>query len=380
MSLDVHVQTHLKKAARINLGSFYTPSKYVELVKDWLLHYGLQSGNVVLDSSCGYGAFFELQQALPKNRYVGNDSDAVAVQAVKEIFPQIQTFQKNALQKISRKSFEISDDETLIVVGNPPYNDVTSQINQKIKQNSLRIDSDVKTRDLGLSFLLSYEKLQADFAAILHPLSYLIKKSNFHAAEKFFGNYALIEHVIFDSREFAGTSKSNGFPVIVAFYKRAEGCGLCFDAVRKMKFQTVGGEKFSIAGWDYVSDLIEKYPGKKRYAPEILFYTLRDINALKRSRTFLTERMANAIDVDPEKLPYYCYIDCFKRFAEIPYWMGNFDVPFDEKTFGEVADACEIVSAHYHPNLFKAPDGNFATAEQKVRNYIRRILTKGITE
>lgn len=40
-------------------------------------------------------------------------------------------------------------------------------------------DEDLFDRDLGVSFLKSYNKLKADVICILHLLSYLIKKTNF---------------------------------------------------------------------------------------------------------------------------------------------------------------------------------------------------------
>ena len=71
--MDLHIQSHLNDKGRVNLGSFYTPFRYVLLIKDWLIKHKIDSGNIVLDSSCGYGAFFELEQFLPNNQYIGND-------------------------------------------------------------------------------------------------------------------------------------------------------------------------------------------------------------------------------------------------------------------------------------------------------------------
>lgn len=372
--MDIHTQSHLDGAERINLGSFYTPKKYVSLVGEWLVRHGISSGSAVLDSSCGYGAFFELRESLSGNRYLGNDTDEVALRTVQRFFPDVETFCENALIGVSRKKFGVRNGESLVVVGNPPYNDVTSQINRSVKRGELPVDADLKSRDLGISFLKSYDKLEADYAAILHPLSYLIKKANFKAAGAFFENYSLLEHIVFDSREFAGTSKTSGFPVIVALYGRTPGRGIRFDDVWKIRFRTVEGTAFSLSDWDYVSDFVEKYPGKKRYSPEILFYTLRDINALKRSRTFLADRIANAVDVAPEKLPYYCYVDCFKKFGNVPYWMGNFDVPFDKETFGNVADDVVRVSKSLHPEIFERPSGNIDEAEKRVAAYVRKVL------
>lgn len=372
--MNIHVQNHLSSSGRVNLGSFYTPYKYVLLVRDWLEKYGLTTGKTVLDSSCGYGAFFELQEHLPKNRYIGNDIDSLAVNKVAEVFPKVQTFNKNALVSVSRERYGIKESDCLVIVGNPPYNDVTSQINQKIKTSGMEIDADIRTRDLGLSSLLSYNKLAADYVAVLHPLSYLIKRQNFSAARNFFANYRMLEHAVFNSQEFANTSKTTGFPVIVALYRREPSAGLSYDAVYKMPFKTVEGKIFSLADFDYVADFIQKYPHKERYEPEILYYTLRDINALKRSRTFIKERSANAVDVNPEKLPFYCYLDCFKRYANVPYYMGNFDVPFDKETFPKIEKAVVAVSKFRHPEVFGKCPKPSAAEESAVKEYIDEIL------
>ena len=371
-----NVSCHLGVVGRVNLGSFYTPSIYVRLVSKWLLSHGIGKGWTIADLSCGYGAFFELSdvEGLHECRYVGNDIDHEAVEKARTLFPCVHWSELNALVDVSRAKFGIGDDERLVVVGNPPYNDVTSQINQKIKTNGQAIDPDLKTRDLGMSSLLAYDKIAAEYVVVLHPLSYLIKKSNFLATQKFFGNYKLLEHIVFSSQEFAGTSKLAGFPVIVAMYKRAEGKGLAYDDVVKTWFSTVEGTRFSLSGFDYVTDEIDKYPGRSRYTPEILFYTMRDINALRRSRTFIRERIANAIDVNPDKLAYYCYIDCFKQYAEVPYYLGNFNVPFVREDFSSVLNDVKRIAMHNHPEVFgdcEAPDDDAVT---RVKAYIEKSI------
>jgi SAM-dependent methyltransferase len=372
-----NVSRHLGVVGRVNLGSFYTPSKYVRIVSEWLLLHGIGTGWTIADLSCGYGAFFELGdvEGLHECRYIGNDIDHEAVEQARVLFPNVQWFEHNALADVSREKFGIGDEEKLVVVGNPPYNDVTSQINQKIKVNTLPIDSDLKTRDLGMSSLLAYNKLAAEYVIVLHPLSYLIKKSNFTATNDFFSNYKLLEHIVFSSQEFAGTSKTASFPVIVAMYKREVGKGLSYKDIVKMWFRTVDGASFSLSGFDYVTDEIDKYPGKKRHSPEILFYTMRDINALRRSRTFIPERIANAIDVDPEKLAYYCYIDCFKRYAEVPYYLGNFNVPFVRAEFASVSNEVMMVSMHNHPEIFGSRERPSAKVVEKVKSYIAKSIS-----
>ncbi len=375
-SKKINVSHHLGVVGRVNLGSFYTPAKYVKLVGDWLLNEGIGKGWTIADLSCGYGAFFELSEVegLCDCRFVGNDIDPVAVEKAQTYFTNITWSIRNVLKDVSRQSFGFSDDEKLVIVGNPPYNDVTSQANQKIKTDDVSMDSDIKTRDLGMSSLLAYNKLKAEYVAVLHPLSYLIKKTNFKATQKFFSNYEIVQHIVFPSSEFVGTSKTSSFPVIVALYRRSEGKGLSYDDVQKMWFQTVEGEKFSLSGFDFITDEIDKYPSNKRYKPEILFYTLRDINALQRSRTFIKERMANAVDVNPTKLAYYCYIDCFKRYATIPYYLGNFNVPFICSEFASISNDVVTLSKSEHPEIFGQVNELNNETKNRIKQYIMRSI------
>ena len=257
---------HLNAQERILQGSFYTPAKYVQLVGEWLREHGLTSDCAILDPSCGYGAFFDLATQFPENRFIGNDIDEAAVSQVASQFPKVKTFRKNALAGVSREMYDISTDETLVIVGNPPYNDTTSQYQGKLKQTTKPLmDADVKSRDLGLSSLLAYNKLKADYVAILHPLAYLVKKANFQAAGAFFTNYQLLHHVVFSSQEFAGTSKAAGFPVIVGFYERLPNYGLGYDDVRQMNFTTVEGKSFSLGQFRYASEFVRKYPSHQHY-------------------------------------------------------------------------------------------------------------------
>lgn len=82
------------------------------------------------------------------------------------------------------------------------------------------MDTDVQTRDLGMSFLLSYNKLNADCVCVLHPLSYLIKRSNFKLLSNFSKNYKLIDGVIISSGAFSDNSKSIQFPILIGLYRK----------------------------------------------------------------------------------------------------------------------------------------------------------------
>ena len=354
-TMGTGVPSHLGSEERVLLGSYYTPRKYVDLVGEWLKGI-LGEGDVILDPSCGYGAFFQLAPSFPRARFVGNDIDLGALAQARRDFPLVEFHAFNALSRISRRRYGVGGGEIMAIVGNPPYNDTTSLIGRRLKKSSgCSMDEDVRTRDLGLSSLLAYDKLQADWVAVLHPLRYLIKKANHKTCGRFFGNYRLCRHLVFSSQEFAGTSKAVGFPVLVALYKRSPGEGMPYDEVRKTRFHTVEGDSFCLAEMEFVSDCVNKYPNAIDASPRFsgyYFYTLRDINALRRCRTFLPGKCANAVAIPREKLPYYHYIDCFKHLAEAPYWAGNLDIPFQKKGFPAIADIAAKYSKSLHPEVF----------------------------
>lgn len=375
--------SHLSFADQVNRGAFYTPDRYVALVGEWLVKHGVATDCTILEPSCGYGAFFALNRWMPDARFIGNDIDPGAVVIAKTRFPFIEIRNVNALLDVSRAQYGLLPDERLCIVGNPPWNDTTSQIRQSIKTARTPMDPDVASRDLGLSSLLAYAKLRADFVAVLHPLSYLVKKPNFNAARSFFGNYSMLECLVFSSQRFSDTSRASGFPVIVALYSRTPGSGLRYEDIVTRTFETEEGDTFRLCDRDYIDSFANKYPTTERYSPEILFYTMRDVNALARSRTFITERCANAVDVDPAKLDWYCYVDVFKSIASTPYWMGNLNVPLVASDFPAVAQSFRRISLYNHPEVFgprPAPsESDWAVARAYIRDTIsfRPHITKG---
>ena len=151
-------QKHLNHTDTVNLGSYYTPEIIVDLA------YSILQKNVpnikdfiILDSSCGYGSFLTKKNIA--KRLVGADIDKEAISEAKKIITDVNFIYKNSLVSVCRKNLMIKDNEKLITIGNPPYNDITSIIRNSIKDVSAqnKIDSDIKTRDLGMSFLLSYD-------------------------------------------------------------------------------------------------------------------------------------------------------------------------------------------------------------------------------
>jgi type I restriction-modification system DNA methylase subunit len=149
-------QKHLNHIDTINLGSYYTPEVIVDLAYS-ILQKNIQSIKdfTILDSSCGYGSFLTKKNIA--KRLVGTDIDQKAIFEAKKRINDVNFICHNSLINVCRKNLAIKNEEKLIAVGNPPYNDTTSIIRSSIKDVSVqnKIDPDIKTRDLGMSFLLS---------------------------------------------------------------------------------------------------------------------------------------------------------------------------------------------------------------------------------
>jgi hypothetical protein len=372
---------HLSHSQKTNFGSFYTPPHIVRLV------YGILARNidvdVVLEPACGYGAFFAEKFPQENVRFIGADIDSIALSVASKKFSNVKFKKINMLSKISRSKFGIRESEKLAIVGNPPYNDVTSQVKSKIKAEPCKIDDKIKTRDLGLSFMLAFAELKPDCIAVLHPLSYLIKKANFETLRPLMQSYELLDAVVFNSQEFTGTSKTNGFPIAAAVYAKSER-GMNYEQIIKRKFKTLEKQEFSISDFDYICKYIPKYPSRYSKTGDFKFFTMRDINALKRSRTFIEEDTVNTIYIPQEKLPYYCYIDIFKDIAQkLPYYFGNLDVPFDKNNFEKLKEDFFSLSLAKHPEIFAdkfpVPESEcINSAKTRVQNYFNNLF-KGIS-
>ena len=135
--------------------------------------------------------------------------DKKAIEVAKKHTKNCKFFNHNSLKDVGRNQYELNEKDKLIIVGNPPYNDTTSIVRKKMKTEICTPDSDLKHRDIGISFLRSYNKLNPDYICVLHPLSYLIKETNFKSLKDFKDNYKLIDGVIIGSFEFELTSKKS---------------------------------------------------------------------------------------------------------------------------------------------------------------------------
>ena len=370
-------QNHLQHSEKINLGAFYTPLKYVQIVWN-LIEPFLNQNSVIFDSSCGYGNFFINNT---KNYSLkANDIDATASKIAKNNFSHLEIFNKNALYNVSREQFNINKNQHLVIIGNPPYNDTTSIIKNHLKQHNLPIDNVIKSRDYGISFLLSYAKLNADIVCVLHPLSYLIKKSNFNLLKDFTNNYQLIDGIVIDSSTFKETSRSISFPIIIGLYLKNKN-GMNYDYIKNFTFKTFNNKSFTLQKFDFISNYITKYP-LKNSSPnkdDILFWTMRDINALKRNKTFVKNFCYNTIIVDKKKLEYYIYVDVFKQFSNlIPYYFGNLDVFINHQYFQEYKHffLTECLARNNFLQNFINTDANISKLEatKKIQQYFEQIV------
>jgi len=346
-------QCHLEYRDRINLGSYYTKNELVSLVYS-LLRKNVRGfkDHVLIDTSCGYGSFFH-QKDLP-SRKIGADIDANAIEKAAINNTGVSFFCQNSLADVSRANYQLSEKDKIIIVGNPPYNDTTSIIRKSLKQDIKSIDADLKTRDLGISFLLSYNKLNSDYICVLHPLSYLIKKANFTLLKPFVENYKLIDSVVISSFEFSETSRGTPFPIVIALYRRDD-AGMSYNFIENYNFKTKEGKSFRLSSFDSIAHYLSKYPNGRYVNPHdavAKFWTMRDINALKRSRTFIQETTTNTVFVTPQKLDYYCYVDIFKKYIQhVPYYFGNCDVMIDREGFGMIRDEFRYLSLRQHPQI-----------------------------
>ena len=366
-------QRHLDRRERVNLGSYYTPRECVEIAESLLAPH-IARDTVLLDSACGYGSFLG---NLLAETIVGADIDPHAVAEAAHLRPEATVLRRNALVDVCRESYGISESRRLAVVGNPPYNDRTSQIRRGIKQDFGEMDEGLCKRDLGLSFLTSYARLRADVVCILHPLSYLIKEANFRLLKEFSDAYELRDGVMISSAVFEENSVATHFPILIALYVRSSR-GMSYESVARFRFQTADGQVLRLADYDFLPKYVRKYPRRNAVVDRdaLFFYPLRDINALKRNRTFVCSHRPNLVVVDKRHLDYYIYIDVFKRnLHRLPWYYGNCDVFIDRLLFAEYRSAFVRDAVEHHPFL-EAHVGKPAATGLEVGGYFDALLSE----
>jgi hypothetical protein len=379
ISPKIEDQKHLNYTDTINLGAYYTNFDSVKIVYNFL---NTNIKNIkdytIIDTSCGYGSFLEYNNIDVK--YIGADIDIKAIEiAKKKHHKNTNFFNINALLNVERKNYGLNIDDRIIIVGNPPYNDTTSMVRNSVKILPMEVDSDLKTRDLGVSFLLSYNKIQADYICVLHPLSYLIKKSNFNLLKNFTKHYRLKDSVIISSNSFNQTSKFTSFPIIIAFYEK-NSQGMDYNFVTGYQFKTLENKNFIIKNFENIINYIHKYPNQKLINSKkavAFFWTMRDINALKRNKTFMEKITDNTVFITKDNLDYYCYVDIFKEYTKyIPYYFGNCDIFIDNNEFLKIKHLFRFLSLKKYPYLTYLLEEEYdeVKSRQIVDNYFKKLL------
>lgn len=341
--MQVHLAEHLPKNKRIQLGSYYTPDVLVKQVHEFIIPY-LENRKIkciVFDSAGGCGAFIF---GLENYDYRIADCDLEACRFLKQHFNQHNIFQTNSLQDVNRNKYLVPSSAFLIMVGNPPYNDTTSEFKNGKKGQNI-CDDDLYDRDIGISFLKSYYKLNANVVCVLHPLSYLIKETNFKRLRNFRDNYKLIKGEIFSSALFHGTGTGK-FPILISLYEKSPD-GMTFDYIKNFKFNILGSPKtFVLSDFETTDGYINKYPPRKNDVQKspigLYYYSFRDINSLKKNASFRTREHPNGIVVTLENLYKYCYLYAFKHLFN----------PDDAWLYGNLSPLITIEDVEQNKNLY----------------------------
>lgn len=341
--MQVHLAAHLPKNKRIQLGSYYTPEKLVKQVHEFIMPYleNRKKRCIVFDSAGGCGAFMF---GLRNYDYRIADCDLKACKFLKQHFNQHNIFQTNSLKGVNRNKYLIPSSAFLIMVGNPPYNDTTSEFKNGEKGQNI-CDEDLYDRDIGVSFLKSYYKLNADVVCVLHPLSYLIKEVNFNRLRDFKNNYKLIRGVLFSSALFHGTGIGK-FPILVSLYEKCLD-GMTFDYIKNFRFNVLNSYKtFVLSDFKTTDGHINKYPPRKNEIQKspigLYYYSFRDVNSLKKNASFLTREHPNGIVVTLENLYKYSYL----------YALKNLFNPEDAWLYGNLSPLVDVKDVQQNKKLY----------------------------
>lgn len=340
--MEIHLSKHLRKEEKIQLGSYYTPEKLVKLVYEFINPYLENKKDVILfDSAGGCGAF--LLDAEHYNYRVA-DCDSDACNFLKQHFDQHNIFRTNSLKDVSRDKYSISSSAFLIMISNPPYNDTTSEFKSGKKGQNIS-DEDLFDRDLGVSFLKSYHKLKADVVCVLHPLSYLIKETNFKRLKDFKDNYTLIRGTIFSSALFPGTG-ARKFPILVALYEK-NSSGMTYEYIKQFQFDILNNNnKFILSKYKTTDGYINKYPPRKNDTKDspigLYSWTFRDFNSLKKNASFITKKHPNGIVVTLENFYKYSYL----------YSLKNLFNPKDVWLYGNLSPLVHIEDVEQNKKLY----------------------------
>ena len=319
---------HLDRINIIKNGSIFTPREIVDLVYKKVNKY-IDEDTCIMDFGAGYGAFLEPIKKKYKN-IIATDIDEQSYHLLKFEFPKMNIIHENSLTNVSREKYGLKENDKIVIVGNPPYNDITS-LYKKGEKGKLDCDIEFQSRDFGISFMKMYCSLRPDYICVLHPLAYLIKKQNFNSLGIFKDNYRLLNATIFSNEEFETIRKGNAkFPVVAALYEKNEQ-GMDFDYISKFNFKIYKSKNNLIFNnINTIDGIIDKYP-KKNHHDGLQFYTIRDMNALNRNASFVDSGVQNGIEVSIDNLYKYAWLNFLK---------DNFNPPQNKYIYGNLSPLC----------------------------------------
>ena len=333
--IKYNYSSHLSDTKKSNLGKYYTPKFIVEIMKKKLEPL-ISKDTYVMDLACGCGAFLEI---FDDCHIYGRDIDKNAIDVLKILgIPNIE--QDNSLINVNRGKYGLTDDDDLIVIGNPPYNDVTSKnkrfgTNAK-SQTGVEVDADIVSNDLGQCFLKAYAKLAPKYICVLHPLAYLIKPAIFARLKAFTEKYRLIDGTVFTSHVFPDLKTNTEFPILIALYERGE---MDFNHIYNFDFNVLNESfTFRVSNFKTIDELyngskyINKYPIKKdknhieKSDIDVYHYNIRDTNSLMSSGNLMwmgTTTNMNYVTVNFANLYKYAYLNMYRFFFPRHYLLGN---------------------------------------------------------
>ena len=394
--------SHLNDTKKSNLGKYYTPKELVQLVYD-LIHEKIDDDAYVMDLCCGCGAFMEI---FGEFNLIGRDIDKNAI-AVLDLLEYKNIAVDNTLFNISREKYGLTENDKICIVGNPPYNDTTSK-NKRFGTNAKsatenEIDFDVKTNDLGRSFLKAYCKLDPEYICVLHPLAYLIKEANFKSLDKFRENYKLIDGVIFQSSLFNDLIGSSEFPVIAALYEKGS---MDYEYIKNFNFKIFKSKDiFKLNKFTTIDTLPEaactfgdgkkasnrfKYPRKidehhvLKSDINLYQYNIRDTNSLMSSGNIMAlanNDNMNYCTIMYDELPYFAYIHNYRNYMKNDYLIGNLSplVNHDDihnEEFKDLMVLGTIVSDMHRIPVFNVDDKTSIVYTKFIRNKCERMAKR----
>lgn len=373
---------HLSKEDIIKNGSIYTPKNIVKIVYNMIKPF-IKEDSIIIDFGSGYGSFIDVFSKL-NNICIGTEIDQNSYNFLIKNFPNNKFYLENSLVKVSRRKYKITKSNHLIVIGNPPYNDVTSQY-KKGNKGKLICDDDLISRDMGISFLKAYNKLLANYICILHPLSYLIKKQNFNMLKEFNKNYKLLDGIIFSSQEFESIQKGNfEFPVVAALYEKNES-GMDFQYINNFNFKILNCKKtFNLQSIKTIDGIVSKYP-QKNNKTQLQFYTQRDMNSLLRNTGFFIGPKNNGLNITINNLYQYSWLYFLKNNfnpKKNKFMYGNLSpFYFDEletKKYQNLVisyayNNCSLIKDYFNKKEIEKKYGKITNNYQDLFNLLKKI-------